>query len=186
MVRSLRLFAVMAVGLSCGLLMPAVASAATARATSPPAISFGHRGVAAAGAAAIPNIPSSGTFQIHNYLAAGKCIGISTNGYAGSWYCTTNPDQTWHRGNVNLDGYQLVNGDGQCLGVDGGSTSLGARIRAWSCNGHSDQNWFYDYSRGYFTNSGTGLVIGIWRASTANGASLVQWSENTNGDQYWY
>ena len=144
-------------------------------------------GVVAVTASPAAAIPSSGTFQIHNYLAAGKCIGISTGGYAGSWYCTTNPDQTWHRGNVNEWGvYQLVNGNGQCLGVDGGSWSMGARIRAWSCNGNSDQYWFYDFSRLYFTNFGSGLVIGIRGASTANGASLVQWSENTNGDQRWY
>src|SRR5262245_1636917 len=88
--------------------------------------------VVVAGVGSVPTssvavVPSSETFRLHNYLAAGKCIGISTGGYAGSWWCTTNPDQTWHWGSkIDLGGYQLVNGNGQCLGVDGGSWSMGA------------------------------------------------------------
>jgi hypothetical protein len=85
MVRSPRLFAVLAVGLSCGLLMPAVASAATARATSPPTISFGHRGVAAAGAA------SAATAKHARPIATASltCHGISCHGHDPYLYgCT--------------------------------------------------------------------------------------------------
>jgi len=137
-----------------------------------------------------PAIPTSGGFRIYNWLAMGKCIGIA-NTWAGSWNCTTNPDQTWHWGkrNPNYASYaQLINGNGQCLGVDGASKSMGARIRAWTCNGNPDQWWtvvFAPADSNYIVNFNSNLVIGIWHASTANGAELVQWTENENGDQFW-
>jgi hypothetical protein len=71
---------------------------------------------------------ANGTFQIHNAGASGKCIGISYY-IAGDWNCTTNPDQTWHWGDANAYGwYQLVNGNGQCLAVAGGSDKAATAI----------------------------------------------------------
>jgi hypothetical protein len=132
------------------------------------------------------------TFQIYdNYTA--KCIGIDFySGLAGSWSCTTNPDQTWHWGLTNPAGYtQLVNGNGACLGVDSGSLNEGANIKAWSCDGTASQYWRILNSPAsasgyyYLQNYNSHYVIGVGGASTANGASLVQWPQVSHPDQYW-
>jgi len=117
---------------------------------------------------------------------SGRCLGIA-NGLAGIWNCTTNRDQTWHWGAVGPNTYyrQLINGNGQCLGVQGGSGALGARIVAWTCNGHYDQYWFYDSTFGYALNYNSGMVLGVSGGSTANGAAVVQWDRNGNLDQVW-
>ena len=133
-----------------------------------------------------------GTFQIHNVRAAGKCIGISA-GLAGDWNCTTNPDQTWHWGPANSFGFnELINGNGQCLAVSGGSVSQGARILGYSCLGTSDQYWLTGIdddllNYNWVANvSAVASVVGVGGASTANGAPLVLWSANTSTDQKWY
>jgi serine/threonine-protein kinase len=132
-------------------------------------------------------------FQILDNLAQ-KCVGIF-GGLAGSYTCTTNPDQTWHWGQAlaNSGGFaQLVNGNGACLGVVNKSTSYGADINATACGSDPSQYWqpltSPDSSTGYYylENYNSGLVLGIGGGSTANGASLVQWTKLTHPDQYWY
>jgi hypothetical protein len=132
------------------------------------------------------------TFQVYDNSTA-KCIGIDFySGLAGSWDCTTNPDQTWHWGLANSAGYtQLVNGNGACLGVDGGATNYGANIKAWPCDGSASQYWQTRNSplsaSGYYylLNYNSHYVIGVGGGSTANGASLVQWPAVNHPDQYW-
>jgi hypothetical protein len=120
---------------------------------------------------------------------SGRCLGIA-NGLAGVWNCTTNPDQTWHWGTSSSYPYyrHLVNGNGQCLGVQGGSTAQGARVVAWTCLNHDDQywNWYNSYSYNYYgpvTNLNSAMVLGVY--GTANGAAVVQWGSNGNYDQAW-
>jgi hypothetical protein len=189
MLKSARMLVIMAAGLSCCLLAPTAASAA-GPAFRPVTMASAYRHAATTGKV-VPDIPRFGTFQIHNYHANGKCIGIS-NTWAGDWNCnSTHPDQNWRWGQSNFFGYQqIINNDERCLGVDGGSTARGARIRDWSCNGNDDQYWaLIDTGvagTSYIVNFKSGYVIGVLNASTANGAELVQWSRNTNGDQYWF
>jgi Ricin-type beta-trefoil lectin domain-like len=139
---------------------------------------------------------SSAGFRIHNSNARGKCIGIPPSTWAGDYYCTTNPDQTWHWGAANSAGFrQLINGQGKCLGVNGGSTVEGALLRAWRCNGHADQfwstetvpnhhvDWILNYQSSYVNPDI--FVIAVLNGSTANGAAVIQWPANEHADQMW-
>lgn len=125
--------------------------------------------------------------DIENQNAPDKCIGISV-GLAGDWYCTSNPDQTWYweYGKYDSNGLlwaNLVNGDGQCLAVAGGSTDAGAAIWGYTCVRSLDQYWLVDspYNWAPLVNqkgfeSGTGNdVVGVAGGSTDNGARLVLW-----------
>jgi hypothetical protein len=140
----------------------------------------------------------SDTFQIHNFNALGRCIGIS--GYlAGDWNCTTNPDQTWHWGSPNGWGYnQLVNGYGQCLALAGGSHDLGTAIWGFNCLGldHPDQYWAlvsngdgtfqinnYKAVSATFTDA---TLIGVSGGSTDNGAPLVLYRPDGTRNQSWF
>lgn len=143
---------------------------------------------------------ANGTFSLLNYKSwqqgAGnyKCIGIASNGNAGDWSCTGNPDQTWHWGGSKAQGnavyWQLVNGNGKCLGVAGGNTQQAAQIVGWSClgTGHPDQYWAFGLS--YYSGSNplinySGYVAGVGGGSLANGAPLVLWSYTYAPDQAW-
>lgn len=148
-------------------------------------------------ASAFPRPGDPGEFRIHNYNARGKCIGIA-NGLAGDWDCTTNRDQTWRWGDANAEGYhELVNGDGKCLAVNGGSTDAGARILGYECVKSSDQYWEFwtnpwgwyelvNYKGWFLGGSGSGWIVGVAGASTANGAALVLWPSLNHPDQMWY
>ena len=137
-----------------------------------------------------------GGFRIHNYNASGKCIGIA-NGLAGDWDCTSNPDQDWHWGYPIAPGWrELVNGNGQCLAVNGASTSAGARILGYECVKSEDQYWATEDSpvagqsylvnyKARFSRSATGRIVGVAGASTANGAPLVLWPAEGHPDQFW-
>jgi hypothetical protein len=75
---------------------------------------------------------------------SGLCLGIAANGDAGQWTCTGHADQTWHTGARagTSTYYQLINGNGQCLGIASANTDEGARAVSTTCNGHADQYWF--------------------------------------------
>src|ERR1051326_1087894 len=73
--------------------------------------------------------------------AASRCLGIAADGNAGIWDCTHNADQEWALVNQYMDSgtglwlayYNLVNGNGQCLGVAGNSGTQSAQVVAGSC-----------------------------------------------------
>ena len=184
----------------------AFATAATVLAFTAPASAATGTGTSSATASTTINIDNkavprpglklqaaaSGTFNIYNYNAFGKCIGIA-HGTAGDFYCTTNPDQTWHWGAANSTGWkELVNGNGQCLAVAGGSTSAGASIIGYSCIKTADQYWalgsgftqLFNY-KGTFDTNGTGWVVGVAGGSTSNGQRLVLWWEDGTDNQLW-
>jgi hypothetical protein len=86
---------------------------------------------------------------------SGKCMGIIGGGTGQGaqvvqWDCygRDHPDQYWAY--VPTGAYvgdnpvwEIVNlNTGMCLGVTGGSTSIGAPVVQWACNGHPDQNWY--------------------------------------------
>ena len=179
---------------------------------------FNYKGIAMVG----PNLTPGGYSNINNEgaLAAGfqRCIGIDATGWAGLWNCTGNPDQEWDLFNpvvatrtvhfdiddttaTNWTWYQLQNSNANpnqhCLGVDSGYTSVGARIRSWSCGSLSsnpDQWWAWsgpDSAGNYYLiNYKSGLVVGVLGASTSNGAELVQWTFTTTPNrvpnQQWF
>jgi Ricin-type beta-trefoil lectin domain-like len=142
----------------------------------------------AANAAPLSLGSGTGIFNITNINAPGKCIGVS-GGYAGLWWCSANADQTWHWGAQNGAPNPLINGNGQCLAVSGGSTAEGARIRTWTCNGGEDQFWSAVPVSGgsgfYLVNEKSGYVIGVAGGSTANSSALIQYQRLPHADQYW-
>jgi Ricin-type beta-trefoil lectin domain-like len=187
--RTLAITALMAAALPLGLL----GSATAASAASAP-----QKTAKAMGLAVTPDIPSAGGFNIYNANASGKCIGIA-DGLAGDWNCTSNPDQTWHWGAVNASGWQqLINGNGLCLGVQGGGDAQGTRIVAFTClgTGHPDQYWtvgddgyggnnILNYEAYSDPNTSVSL-IGVGGGSTANGAPVVLWYYDGTANQFWY
>ncbi|WP_027344182.1 RICIN domain-containing protein [Hamadaea tsunoensis] len=123
---------------------------------------------------------------------SGRCLGIDSGGLAGIWDCTTNLDQTWHIGTSSGTGYnQIVNGLGQCLAVNGGSTADGARILGYTCTGSADQYWKNNrYTNGgqqifTFVNMKSGKGIGTSAGHTNNGAPAIQWPDTGHPDQTW-
>ncbi|HTX27834.1 MAG TPA: RICIN domain-containing protein [Streptosporangiaceae bacterium] len=130
---------------------------------------------------------------------SGDCLGIlggADDAPAVQWPCDGSANQGWTFGSEYGDDsgyYQLVNGDGQCLGVLGGSTGEGAPVYGWTCLGptHPDQYWRKVQSGivpgyHYLENLNSGLVVGVSGNSTAEGASVVQWADqDTANNQLW-
>lgn len=150
--------------------------------------------LAAGKASVAPDIPVSGTFNIHNFNASGKCLGIDGTGLAGDWTCTSNKDQRWHWGSeIGSGDRQLVNGNGQCLAVQNGNIFQGARLVAFTCLGsdHEDQYW----AVGQAVPGGTpiyndvgfpqGWAVGVQGGSTGNGVPVVLWEPDGSNNQVW-
>jgi hypothetical protein len=149
-------------------------------------------GLAATGASAATTAPAAAaavaSFHIVNFNS-GLCLGISggdDDAPAVQWPCEGAANQEWHWGSENglFFAYrQLVNGDGQCLGVAAGSKAPGARVYGWNCNGAFNQYWFA--SGGQVTNLGSSLVLGVAGNSPAPGAAVVQWPFTGALNQVW-
>jgi hypothetical protein len=129
------------------------------------------------------------SFNLRNRNATGKCLGTDTySGLAQIWPCTTNPDQTVHWAASTAQGYaELVDGNGNCLGIQSRSTAQGGDIQTRPCTGSPDQYWTQTGTGGlYLQNYGSSLVMGVLGASTATDTPIVQWGMNTSNDQQWY
>jgi hypothetical protein len=180
------------------IITPAVAAAPASAATASSHVS----GSSHTSRSKIPDAPTVGDFYIVNYnslgIDEGLCLGI-TGGEdekpAVQWTCNESANQTWHWGEeLGTTGFwQLINGDGECLGVAGGSEDEGADIVGWTClgTGHKDQYWTpdttYDYE-GFLPifNYKSSYVVGVAGNSTAIGASVVQWHfEDELNNQFW-
>jgi Ricin-type beta-trefoil lectin domain len=144
---------------------------------------------------ASPAVAAVAPFEIVNYKSH-RCLGIAggaDNAPAVLWNCKGSADQIWHWDTSIVYGgvfARLVNNDGECLGVAGGSQSAGADIYGWSCGNVYNQFWTTLGLTGqsgyyYLYNWGSDLVIGVAAGSTANGAHLVQWNRLPHSDQYW-
>jgi hypothetical protein len=94
--------------------------------------------------------------------------------------------------------YQLINGDGQCLGVLSSGTTDGSRVYGWGCNGHEDQYWFQDnlwncsgyhplfnlneFDHGPYTWS----AFGVSGNRTSDGTPILLWHfQYTCNNQEW-
>jgi hypothetical protein len=166
----------------------------------------GHAGepvpISAGAARAAALTPAATTaFSLNNFNDLNMCLGITggeTDVPAVLWTCNGSADQTWHWGSEFSSTriyFQLVNGDNNCLGVQGGSTANDARIVGWHClTGHPDQYWapiaFCTDAAGIqydaYQNLGSGLVIGVSGNSTARGAAIVQFTyQKVCNNQFW-
>jgi Ricin-type beta-trefoil lectin domain-like len=145
-----------------------------------------------------PGVRPDSSFEVVNYNS-GLCLGISgdkNDQPAVQFTCNGNADQQWHWGSQNASysgWYQLVNGNGSCLGVSGGSLSEGASVVGFSCLGstHYDQYWTpLGYScSGYvpLDDLNSNYVLGVSGNSTAVGAAVVQWAyQGACNNQFWY
>jgi hypothetical protein len=143
------------------------------------------------------SLPPGGTFSLANYNSD-DCLGIASgedNTGSIQWDCTGAVDQTWNLGQEDGTSgyYQLINGDGECLGVYDASTAAGADVVGWQClgTGHPDQYWGWAQSAAdpgyyYLVNYNSGQVLGVWNNSAAEGAQIVQWpDQNTPNNQLW-
>ncbi|GGK93463.1 hypothetical protein Sme01_58820 [Sphaerisporangium melleum] len=69
---------------------------------------------------------------------------------------------------------------GRCLDVPDGTTTAGARLRQWGCNGAAAQSFQFRPVGGAadqytLVNTGNGLCVDVNSASTADGAAVIQW-----------
>jgi hypothetical protein len=191
----MRLFtALSALGLAGGM-VAAVAAPAGAAATSHHVNRLAH-----VPSTAIPalGIRPANSFQVINYHS-GLCLGISggrNDAPAVQWGCNGHADQSWHWGSQNSSfpgWFQLVNGNGSCLGISGGSLNQGAQAVGWSClgSGHFDQYWapVNASCSGYvpLANLNSGYVLGVAGNSLSQGANVVQWGyQGVCNNQFWF
>jgi hypothetical protein len=138
---------------------------------------------------------SSGRGELMNY-ASELCLEVTagkTIGYAVQAACAASAGQTWHWGGEDgsTGGYQLVNGDGDCLGITYGRITEGARAVVWTCDGNADQYWrpltgSVPPGYLYLENLKSGDALGVSGGSTAAGAAVVQrsWQDILN-NQLW-
>jgi hypothetical protein len=134
-------------------------------------------------------------WAIEQWTANSLCLGVNSSNQAGIWACTSHPDQTWHWGQAGDGGNQLVNGNGQCLGVAGGSTTEGAHVVGWTClgTGHPDQYWleYFPFCAGgiclwYLINVHSGQVLGTQGGIERGGTNAVIWDyQGELNNQVW-
>lgn len=135
----------------------------------------------------------AGTWSLENRDAS-LCLSSSGSDAAAKVYtCNSSSNQHWHRGNSHGNYQEIRNGDGQCLGIAGGSTSAGAHAVVWSCNGHDDQFWLMEFPQifntPFFRNQRSQLVIQIACDCGTNGAVTDQepLASNANDlNQLWF
>jgi hypothetical protein len=143
---------------------------------------------ASAATAAPAAAATSASFHVVNFNS-GLCLGVSggaDDAPAVQWPCERVANQEWNWGSANgvFFAYrQLVNGNGQCLGVAASSKNEGARVYGWRCDGSFDQYWFASGSLVYNLNSS--LVLGVAGNSAEAGAAVVQWPSTGALNQVW-
>jgi hypothetical protein len=168
-------------------------SPASAQASVTPAVAPRH----AAGHGRPDTSFPPGTFTFVNYNSS-LCLGINGSGDAGQWPCTYVNDQAWHQGAQygNSGYFQVINVNGQCLGVSGASRSQGARVVGFRCiSSHPDQYWTVNTSvtciKSGITfypiiNKNSGQVLGVAGNSLSRSAAVVQWPyQSICNNQFW-
>ena len=113
------------------------------------------------------------------------------------WSCESELGQQWAQEPPNaaflneVDTYFTIeNENGSCLGVEGGSQSVGAHVVAWSCDSTAEQDWYVlDWSGKYqqLANANSSLCLDVVGGnSSGNGAQVIQAGCDTSASQYWY
>ncbi len=72
----------------------------------------------------------------------------------------------------------------ECLDVYEGSTTPGAKVELWNCDGSSAQKWTLK-SDGTVVAQKSGLCLDVSGAKTANGSALDVWTCNGGANQKW-
>lgn len=129
-------------------------------------------------------------------------ITASAGHAAGVWPCATGNDRIWHwdynSGLNRFDAsnneyFRLMNNNGQCLGVAGGSTTQGSQVVGATCVNHNDQFWFWD--GGLFANTAHFVDYGANKQVLAVKGGLVQRAQSlvifanlgsSHPDQLWF
>ncbi|WP_405055985.1 RICIN domain-containing protein [Kribbella sp. NBC_01505] len=80
---------------------------------------------------------------------------------------------------------------GGCIGVEGHSTAMGARLRSQNCDGSTSQLWFFDRDRDQpdffvLVNRRSGLVATLASSSSADGVGFVQQIDHSLDTQVFY
>jgi Ricin-type beta-trefoil lectin domain-like len=145
-------------------------------------------------AGAVPANAASGV-PIYNY-SSNLCLGVAGSGNAGQYNCNSSEyNQQWRLVYVGSGQYEIINGNGACLYVEGLAQANGAQLKASTseCN----QTWYigeWTYPgageaqtlSAYYTNSP--WVAGISGGSLNSGAQAVLWQHQSppHENQYWY
>lgn len=135
-------------------------------------------------------------------------------GHGGCWFNNGTQIVIWTGSSIDQEWYDTTSGTGtiysarfldpsgiynSCIGVAGSSTSWGANLVTWQCNGNADQTWTAvspstfglippDPSCVVFQNS-DGQVMAVAGGTMSNGTHVVQWPIDSNHaatiDQVW-
>jgi hypothetical protein len=79
---------------------------------------------------------------------------------------------------------ELINHDGKCLDVIGGSTSAGTPVQQWTCNGRQQQYWAF-YPTRQIRNLHSGMCLSILGNDPNPGGEVIQWNCNFTGSDRW-
>jgi hypothetical protein len=117
----------------------------------------------------------------------GKCVDVAGDDTGGNlavvqlWDCLTvatfSPlalDQQW-----TLNSDETLRTLGRCLDIDGDSTSIGAKVELYDCNGVGGQKWV-PQSNGSLLNPQSGLCLDDPSGVTTNGTGLQIYTCNGN------
>ncbi|MGO2043064.1 MAG: RICIN domain-containing protein, partial [Cellulosimicrobium funkei] len=75
---------------------------------------------------------------------------------------------------------------GKCLDVRDGSTTRGAAVQVWTCNGTGAQKWAYDAGSKALRNPQSGLCLdATGGAPLHDGQRLQTWTCNGTTAQQW-
>ena len=95
----------------------------------------------------------------------------------------------------STDTFTLVNyASGYCLGIAGGSPTVGTDAVQWNCNGNPDQQWAVRSTTtvdgvvfDQLESNDNALCLGVSGGSTTEGAKLVGWNclGTDHQDQWW-
>ncbi|MGH3166421.1 MAG: RICIN domain-containing protein [Trebonia sp.] len=133
---------------------------------------------------------------------SGICLDINSSGDVVQATCDGSASQNWQWGGIDISRgeysfHQIINSNGECLGVSGDSTAEGARADVAACSGNADQYW---ESLTYFTiceqgeteyylleNEASDYFLSVVGDSNSSGAS-VDLEETQSGctTQYWW
>ena len=100
---------------------------------------------------------------------------------AGTWAAT---DTSFETG----EPMQIINdATGYCLDVKGASTTEGADLDVWTCNGGTNQEWTTstEGSGYYVTSLSDGQVADDSGNSKSSGGQIIQWDANGGANQQW-
>ncbi|MGL1937268.1 MAG: RICIN domain-containing protein [Fibrobacterales bacterium] len=139
---------------------------------------------------------TSGFYQIKSQYDNSRCVqplGSNAGANIETRSCNLSTWQEWElvvaytRTEIIPGIYRLVNNRSHyCIGIQGPSTSNGANIIQWDCNGSNSQNWVVNYlknGRFILRNAHSNKYLDV---SNYSGPNVHQWSWQGALNQKWY